>query len=132
VDGYNKYEFSKTFFIVAGAQYQFHDMKSQTPYSNLDRETNKFAMIDPYFTSVISSNFGLNLNAGARWNIHSQYGNQLVYNINPSFDFKSFPIKMIASYSTAFITPSLYQLYSEYGNKDLTPENIVLLKQVLN
>jgi vitamin B12 transporter len=28
----------------------------------------------------------------------------------------------LASYSTAFVTPSLYQLYSEYGNSTLTPE----------
>jgi len=55
-------------------------------------------------------------------NIHSQYGNQLVYNVNPSYDFKSIPLKILASYSTAFVTPSLYQLYSEYGNANLTPE----------
>jgi vitamin B12 transporter len=79
-------------------------------------------MIDPYFTGIYSSDFGLNINSGARLNIHSQYGNQLVYNLNPSYDFKSFPLKVLASYSTAFVTPSLYQLYSEYGNKDLTPE----------
>ena len=54
---------------------------------------------------------------------HSQYGNNVVYNINPSYNFKtSFPLKVLASYSTAFITPSLYQLYSEYGNTNLTPE----------
>lgn len=121
-DGYNKYDFSKTFFLVTGAQYQFHDMNSITPYSNIAKENTKFNMIDPYFTGVYNSDFGLNVNAGARWNIHSQYGNQLVYNLNPSYDFKSFPLKVLASYSTAFITPSLYQLYSEYGNSDLTPE----------
>jgi vitamin B12 transporter len=97
-------------------------MNSITPYSNIAEENTKFNMIDPYFTGVYNSNFGLNINAGARWNIHSQYGNQLVYNLNPSYDFKSFPLKVLASYSTAFITPSLYQLYSEYGNSDLTPE----------
>lgn len=122
VDGYNKYQFSKSFFLVAGAQYQFHDMKSETPYSSTAKENTKFNMIDPYFTGIYSSDFGLNINSGARLNIHSQYGNQLVYNLNPSYDFKSFPLKVLASYSSAFVTPSLYQLYSEYGNKDLTPE----------
>lgn len=122
VDGYNKYEFSKTIFLVTGAQFQFHDMKSTTPYSSIAAENSKFNMIDPYFTTVYTSNFGLNLNLGARWNHHSQYGNQLVYNINPSYDFKSMPLKLLTSYSTAFVTPSLYQLYSEYGNLDLTPE----------
>jgi vitamin B12 transporter len=103
-------------------QYQFHDANSVTPYGSSAKEGTKFNMVDPYITGVYSSSFGFNLNAGARWNSHSAYGNQLVYNLNPSFDFKSFPLKIISSYSTAFVTPSLYQLYSQYGNTQLTPE----------
>ncbi|MBG6110777.1 vitamin B12 transporter [Flavobacterium sp. CG_9.10] len=122
VDAYNKYEVTQSLFFVTGAQYQFHDMNSVTPYGNIAKEKTKFNMIDPYVTGVFNSDFGLNLNIGARLNIHSQYGNQLVYNVNPSYDFKSIPLKILASYSTAFVTPSLYQLYSEYGNADLTPE----------
>jgi vitamin B12 transporter len=122
VDAYNKYEVTQSLFFVTGAQYQFHDMNSATPYGNIAKESTKFNMIDPYVTGVFNSDFGLNLNVGARLNIHSQYGNQLVYNVNPSYDFKSIPLKILASYSTAFVTPSLYQLYSEYGNGDLTPE----------
>jgi vitamin B12 transporter len=122
LDAYNKYEIAKYFFLVSGVQYQFHDMNSTTPYGNIAKESTKFNMIDPYFTGVFNSDFGLNINVGARLNIHSEYGNQLVYNINPSYDFKGFPIKTLASYSTAFVTPSLFQLYSPYGNTELTPE----------
>jgi len=122
VDGFNKYEVSPSFFLVSGVQYQFHDANSLTPYGNIAKENTKFNMIDPYITGVFSSSFGFNLNVGARWNSHSAYGNQMVYNLNPSFDFKSFPLKIISSYSTAFVTPSLYQLYSQYGNAQLTPE----------
>ncbi|MBF2707625.1 TonB-dependent receptor [Flavobacterium soyangense] len=122
VDGYNKYEFSKSLFLVTGVQYQFFDMNSETPYGNIAKETTKFNMIDPYVNGVFTSDFGLNVNAGARLNIHSEYGNQLVYNVNPSYDFKAIPLKILASYSTAFVTPSLYQLYSEFGNSNLTPE----------
>lgn len=122
VDAYNKYEIDKSLFVIAGAQYQFLDMNSVTPYGDITKETTKFNMIDPYVTGVYTSDFGLNINAGARLNIHSEYGNQLVYNFNPSYDFKAVPLKLLASYSTAFITPSLYQLYSPYGNTALTPE----------
>lgn len=123
VDAFNKYKFSNEFYLVTGANYQFHDMRSETPYSTIAKDSTKFNMIDPYFTGVYTSNFGLNINAGARWNIHSQYGNQLVYNVNPSFNFGAeIPIKILSSISTAFITPSLYQLYSEYGTSTLTPE----------
>ena len=122
IDGYNKYNFSKTLFLVAGTQYQFFDMSSGTPFGNITKENAKFNMIDPYLTGVYLSDFGLNLNVGARLNIHSEYGNQLVYNVNPSYDLKAFPLKVLASYSTAFVTPSIYQLYSQYGNSGLTPE----------
>jgi vitamin B12 transporter len=122
IDGFNKYEFSKKIFLISGVQYQYHDMSTETPYDNIDKKNTKFIMTDPYFTAVFNSEFGLNLNFGARLNSHSQYGNQLVYNLNPSFDFKNFPLKIISSVSTAFVTPSLYQLYSQYGNILLTPE----------
>ena len=122
VDAYNKYNFSKSLFLVTGTQYQFFDMSSGTPYGNIAKEMAKFNMIDPYLTGVYISNFGLNVNVGSRLNIHSEYGNQLVYNVNPSYDFKTIPLKVLASYSTAFVTPSIYQLYSQYGNSALTPE----------
>jgi vitamin B12 transporter len=123
LDGFNKYNFSKQLFVILGANYQFNDMKSSTPFSTIAEEGTKFNIIDGYTTVVYNSNFGLNVNAGARLNNHSAYGNNFVYNFNPSYNFRtSFPLKVLASYSTAYITPSLYQLYSEYGNADLTPE----------
>ena len=123
LDAFNKYNWSKKFFTVVGVNYQFHDMLSQTPFSTIEKESTKFNMIDPYFTGVFTSDFGLNINAGARLNLHSEYGNQVVYNVNPSFSFgKNIPLKVLASLSTAYVTPSLYQLYSEYGNTTLTPE----------
>jgi vitamin B12 transporter len=122
VDAVNKYNFSKNFFMVVGTQFQFHDMNTQTPFDEINRENAKFNMIDPYVTAVFNSDFGLHLNAGARMNLHSVYDNEVVYNINPSYHFKNFPLKIITSYSSAYITPSLYQLYSPYGNLALTPE----------
>ena len=124
LDGYNKYTFNPKFFLVTGVNYQFHDMATLTPYDAINRNDTKFNMIDPYFTGVYSADSGLNFNIGARYNMHSQYGNQGVFNINPSYNFKTrIPLKLIASYSTAYITPSLYQLYSQYGNTNLKPED---------
>lgn len=122
VDAFNKYSFNNQLFIVVGTQYQYFDMTQKDAYTDVVREEAKFNLIDPYATLVYNSDFGFNLNVGSRFNTHSEYGNQVVYNINPSFSFDNFPLKVIASYSTAFITPSLYQLYGPYGNLDLTPE----------
>jgi vitamin B12 transporter len=97
-------------------------MTQNDAYTNVTREGAKFNLMDPYATLVFHSNFGLNINVGTRFNTHSEYGNQMVYNFNPSYSFKKLPLKILASYSTAYITPSLYQLYGPYGNLELTPE----------
>ena len=141
-DAFNKYKISDEFFIVSGAQFQFHEMSIESQYSNIANELAKFNFIDPYLNCVYTSDFGLNVNAGARLNIHSNYGNHFVYNINPSYNFKNFPLKIITSYSTAYITPSLYQLFdSDAGNLDLQAEEnatieagfeVKLLKNKLN
>jgi len=122
VDLFNKYNFSKEFFLILGTQFQFMDMQEETSYENILNSNANFNVIDPYVTAVYYSNFGLNINAGARLNKHNVYGNHTTFNFNPSFNFKNTPLKLISSYSTAYITPSLYQLYSPYGNLALKPE----------
>jgi vitamin B12 transporter len=122
VDAFNKYSFNNQLFVVAGTQYQYFDMTQKDAYTDVAREGAKFNLLDPYATLVYNSDFGFNLNVGARFNTHSEYGNQVVYNLNPSFSFENLPLKIMTSYSTAYITPSLYQLYGPYGNPELTPE----------
>ena len=119
-DAFNKYTFSPQFFLILGSQFQFNEMEAIS--ESITKQNAKFNSIDSYFTAVYNSNFGLNVNAGARYNLHNIYKNYAVYNFNPSYLFSKLPLKIVASYSTAYITPSLYQLYSPYGNLVLTPE----------
>jgi vitamin B12 transporter len=122
-DAFNKYKINSELFIVAGAQFQFHEMSIESQYTTIANELAKFNFIDPYVNWVFTSDFGLNVNAGGRLNIHSNYGNHFVYNINPSYNFKNSSLKIITSYSTAYITPSLYQMYdSDAGNLALEAE----------
>lgn len=121
-DLFNKYTFSNQFFAILGVQGQYFDMTQVDAYTNIEKEAAKFNIIDPYATVVFNSNFGFNINAGARLNNHNVYGSNFVYNVNPSYNFSNLPLKVLASYSTAYITPSLYQLFSAYGNLDLRPE----------
>ena len=64
---------------------------------------------------------GLGIEAGGRLNIHSEYGSHPVFNVNPFYFWKK-RVKFFANFSSAYRTPSLYQLYSEYGNRELKPE----------
>jgi len=132
VDVFNRYEINKKFYTVLGVNYQKNNMESFTvPYGTtdlelgLDPKTANFTIVDPYANVVYVSGFGLNINAGVRLNNHSEYGSHLVYSLNPSFrkevDFGY--IKGLTSYSTAYISPSLYQLFEPaYGNVGLKPE----------
>lgn len=131
-DLFNRYSFNDKIFTVIGLNVQQNEMESFViPFgsSNLQQSIDPndatFTILDPYLNLVYISDFGLNINAGARLNNHSEYGSHLVYNFNPSYrkNFNFGYIKALASYSTAYITPSLYQLYEPtYGNADLMPE----------
>ncbi len=120
LDAFNKYNFSSRFFLILGTQFQFNEMDSQAEL--IAKQNAKFNWFDTYITAVYNSDFGLNVNAGARYDKHSIYNNYSVYNFNPSYSLSKMGLKLIGSYSTAYITPSLYQLFSPYGNLALTPE----------
>jgi vitamin B12 transporter len=123
LDLVNKFQITKNFQFISGVNYQFFDMKSETPYGTISENKTKFNLLDFYATTVWNSNFGLHINSGFRLNTHSQYGLKTIYNINPSYHFGAQKQhKIITSVSTAFVTPSLYQLFSVYGNDALTPE----------
>jgi len=107
--------------------------------SNTDQEYSSVGFYGPYSTKYsadslhhnqvglyaalnINAKTGFNLELGNRLNIHSAYGSNYVFNINPSYLLNN-QLKLFANVSSGYRTPSLYQLLSEYGNKDLEPES---------
>lgn len=125
VDFVNKYEFNKNFQIITGFNYQDHSNETNTPFSSINRDLASFNTFDPYVSFVYITDFGLSVNAGSRLNVHSNYGNHFVYDGNLAYGLiknEDLNIKLMSSYSTAFIVPSLYQLFSAFGNQDLKPE----------
>ncbi|MEM1339272.1 MAG: TonB-dependent receptor plug domain-containing protein [Bacteroidota bacterium] len=96
-----------------------------------DADNESFTMIDPY-VSVIHDYKNFNFQLGGRLNNHSLYGTNFVWNVNPSYrlDFGSNKLKILGSYATAFLSPSLNQLYAgdfgflaaDAGNPDLEPQ----------
>lgn len=123
LDVVNKYAIASDLQLISGLNYQFFDMNSVTPYGGVNQESTKFNLVDFYVTSVWNAPSGFNINLGSRLNHHSAYELKSIFNINPSYNFGiDNQYKVLASLSTAIVTPSLYQLYSEYGNSNLTPE----------
>ncbi len=117
-DLFTKYICAEKFYTIVGLNY----IKDQAEF--VDSED--FTIIDPYANVVYVSDFGLNVNGGFRVNNHSEYGSEFVYNINPSFvlGLEQGYFKILGSYATSYITPSLTQLFGEFGaNPDLEPES---------
>ncbi|TAI49146.1 TonB-dependent receptor plug domain-containing protein [Flagellimonas allohymeniacidonis] len=117
LDVYNKYIFAEKWHTILGVNY----LKDEAVFTNKA----DFTIVDPYFNLVYVSDFGFNLNTGARLNNHSEYGNHFVYNVNPSYAFTTSEgyVKLLGSYATSYITPNLIQLFGDFGaNPDLEPE----------
>jgi len=125
LDLVNKYEFTKNFQLITGINYQKHENESISDFGNIDSDLANFNVVDPYVSAVYITDLGLSINAGGRLNIHSNYGNNFVYDTNLAFGIvkkETINLKLISSYSSAFIAPSLYQLFSDYGSTNLAPE----------
>ena len=117
-DLYGKYVFKKSFYTVLG----LNVINDQAEFADIE----SFTIVDPYANVVYVSDFGLNINAGMRLNNHSEYGSEFVYNLNPSYVFQISQgyFKLLSSYATSFVTPSLTQLFGEFGaNPELEPES---------
>jgi vitamin B12 transporter len=65
-----------------------------------------------------------NIEAGGRANHHSEYGNNFAYNLNGSWLIEK-TLKAFANISSGYRVPSLFQLFSQYGNLQLKPESSI-------
>ncbi len=123
LDIFNKYTFSDKFYTIVG----LNIIENTTVFTEEENTTST----DPYANAVFVSDFGLNLNVGARLNNHSDYGSNFIYNFNPSYTIKTTDgyIKFLGSYATSFIAPNLSQLYGPFGaNPELAPEENTTLE----
>lgn len=128
-DAYIHIPFSSQVKLTGGVDYRS---------SESDQEYSSIGFFGPYKTKYSADSLtqnqlgiysalnwnhpaGFNAEVGGRLNIHSTYGNHFVFNINPSFLVNE-KLKFFFNISSAYRTPSLYQLFSEYGNENLKPE----------
>lgn len=116
-DAFFKQEVNENLYALAGVQYSRETAELENkPY---------FVIADPYINLTYLSDWNFQMNGGLRLNNHSEYGNKLVYSLNPSYTLpvNQGYLKFLGSYATAYITPSISQLYGVFGaNPDLEPE----------
>lgn len=113
--------------LLAGADYRLHNTYqlyySTGPFGPYAPPAWKAKMnqVSPYASAVYKIN-GFTGEFGGRLNIHSEYGTNFTYTINPSYLINN-KVKVFANFYSAFKTPTLYQLFDpSAGNVDLKPE----------
>ncbi|HET9430776.1 MAG TPA: TonB-dependent receptor, partial [Chitinophagaceae bacterium] len=89
------------------------DYQSVSIYGNsssqLSSDSLKQTQVSLYAALNYNNENGFNLELGNRLNIHSEYGTNDVFNINPSYLIRR-RVKIFMNLSTGYRTPSLYQL----------------------
>jgi vitamin B12 transporter len=74
---------------------------------------------------VYNGEKGFNVESGIRYNNHSRYGNNFTYTFNPSYVSRD-QLKFSFNLSSAFKSPTLYQLYDGYsGERNLKQETSI-------
>jgi vitamin B12 transporter len=130
-EAYTNISFGKGFSMVGGMEYRrqatsqdYYYLSNYGPFQPvpLSKDTSHTAQYSGYALLLYSKN-GFSAGAGGRFNHHSVYGNNATFSFNPAYNINK--IKLFLNIASAYRVPSLYQLYSEYGNKMLKPEQSV-------
>lgn len=119
---------NKNFTILQGTDYRYSSFHSKYfslssfgPFSSVFKDTS-YSQASLYSSLLYHAfNQKLNVELGGRLNVHSRYGSNSTYTFNPSYNVNDY-LRIFGSIATGFKAPTLYQLYSSSGNRDLKPE----------
>ncbi|HSC54710.1 MAG TPA: TonB-dependent receptor [Phnomibacter sp.] len=101
---------------------QYYSLSAYGPFESSFKDTSLWQ--GSIYGSLVYTTGRLNIEAGGRYNKHERYGNNATFTFNPSFAISDH-YRLFGSVASGFKAPSLYQLYSGYGNKDLQPEKSI-------
>lgn len=129
-DAYGVFKLSDALSLVSGGQFirqqtqqsfqslsAFGLFRSQ-PIYRADSRTHALSL----YSSLLVEKGRWNLESGFRFNSHSIYHQHTTFTLNPVYRVTD-NSRVFINLSSGYKIPSLYQLYSEYGNTDLRPES---------
>jgi vitamin B12 transporter len=111
------------FTLLNGADYRYSAMNENGdaggyPLAFKDTSVSQNSI---YSSLLYSATCGIGIEAGGRLNTDSRYGSKYTYTVNPVWLIDR-NWKLYGSIASAFKAPTLYQLYSPYGDPALLPE----------
>ncbi len=106
--------------LTLGIDWEREEGKTSGPFNNLPEQT--ASILGLYAQDQLKVLDGLYLLGGIRNDHHDEYGNQFTWRAGASYTYEPSGTIFKGTYGTGFKSPTLYQLYSIYGNKDLEPQ----------
>ncbi|MEP6673988.1 MAG: TonB-dependent receptor [Ferruginibacter sp.] len=133
VEVFSNIRISKNFSFLQGADYRNNRMNmvsfgtypasmygpAGTFGSTMDSSISQASLYGSVMYNGLKNK--LNIDLGGRLNVNSRYGSNKTYSFNPSYKMNE-QVRLMGSISTAYKTPTVYQLYSAYGNRNLKVE----------
>lgn len=106
--------------ITAGFDHQEESGDIRNPWGDIPKQevdTNSFFVQNKWTPTE-----GLSVTLGGRHDDHQTFGGENTYKAALAYLYEETGTKVRGSYGTGFRAPSLYQLYSPYGDPNLKPE----------
>lgn len=112
------YSICKYLDITSGADFKYSNTYQRNTYDTIHTVNNNIFSI---YSSLFLKAGMFHLELGGRYNNDEKYGSNFNYTINPSLLIAD-QFKIFGTIASAYKSPSLYQLFSQYGSLDLKPE----------
>ncbi len=106
--------------VVFGAETESEqgESESQGPYpSRFERQTAR--MTGVYLQELLQYGDALFAAAGVRIDHHDRFGSEVTYNLAPNIFLEETGTRIKGAYGTGYKAPSLFQLYSSFGDSTL-------------
>ncbi len=107
--------------VVAGINYRQEQGRSQDPQYGDYFDEQSTHLSGLYLEDRITQ-WGAVLDVSTRWDNYDRYGARFTCRLAPVYTWAPTGSSVRGSWGTGFNAPSLYQLYSSYGNVELQPE----------
>jgi len=126
---YGSFQLGKGFTLLTGIDFRQNSMNSNLlsissfgPFIDVFRDTSLYQYSG--YGSLLFNSGKLNIEAGFRFNQHEKYGENTTFTFNPSYAINN-NLRVFGSVASGFKAPSIFQLYSGFGDENLEPETSI-------
>ncbi len=126
VESYGAFKINKYFRGLIGVDVRSSRITQNDNYDGFltSIKDSSVSMLSTYAMLYLQNTGNFVAELGGRLNFHETYGKNATFSFSPAYNFDKHT-RVFLNVSSGFKAPSLYQLYSPYGNKDLRPEESV-------